>query len=188
MSTNSSSPQVNGVMAPQSAFIQHILGYPVIHYGVDTFKSNPYGQKSLQIGDSAYKRIESITKPVMQYVMKPYQYFQPYVKKVDDIGDKTLSRVDKTFPVVMKPTDELYDDAKSIVLFPIRLGQTSKDHVLSTYNAECKKVGGDGIVTIGKAAVSTAVIITFETVNSVTDYLSTRKNQVKMSIDEKINN
>lgn len=187
MSATTETPQVNGDV-PHSAFLNHLLGYPLISDGVSTFKSNPYGQKSIELGDSAYKTINSYAKPVYSYIAKPYQYVEPYVKKADDLGDKTLSKVDEKFPVVKKPTGELYADAKSLVFLPIRTAQSGKDHVLSTYNAECKKVGGESIVTYTKALVSTALIITYETLNQVSTFLSAKKEETKIAIEEKANN
>jgi len=179
-----SAPQVNGD-GPHSAFIEHLLNYPVINDGVTTFKSNPYGQKSIELSDSAYK---TFAQPVMPYFSKPYQYVSPYVKKVDDLGDKTLCKVDEKFPIVKKPTGQLYDDAKSIVLFPIRIGQSGKEHVISTYDAEVKKVGGDNIVTYGKALLTTALILTTEAITTASNFLGAKKDDAKATLDEKTNN
>merc|ERR1712093_874997 len=44
-------PQVNGE-APSSAFLSHLISYPVISDSISTFKSNPYGAKSLSITTS----------------------------------------------------------------------------------------------------------------------------------------
>jgi hypothetical protein len=162
-----------------------LLGYPFINDGVSTFKSNPYGQKSIEIGDSAYK---TFAVPVMPYFSKPYQFVSPYIKKADSLGDMTLSKVDERFPVVKKPTGELYEDARNLVMMPYRVSLAGKDHVLSTYSTEKKKVGGENLMTYGKAIITTALIITSETVTSVSSYLTTKKEGVKNSVDEKANN
>lgn len=179
-----STPQVNGD-GPHSAFIEHLFAYPVVHDGVATFKSNPYGQKSLELSDSAYK---TFAGPMMPYLQKSYQYVSPYVKKVDDLGDKTLCKVDERFPMVKKPTGELLDDAKSIVLLPIRVGQSGKEHVFSTYDAEVKKVGGENIVTYGKAFLTTALILTTEALTTASNFLGAKKDEAKATLDEKANN
>ena len=154
-----------------------------------TFKQNPYGQRSLQLGDSAYK---TFAQPVLPYFSKPYQYVSPYVKKVDSLGDQTLSQVDARFPIVKKPTGELYADAKSAVLFPLRKGMEGRNHVLATYGDERKKVaGGDsdaGIVTSGKAIISTTLVLANETLALITGFLSSRKAEVKAEVGEKVNN
>lgn len=161
---------------------QHILAYPVVNDGVSTFKSNPYGQKSLELGDSAYR---TFAAPVLPYLSRPYQYVAPYVKKADDLGDKTLSKVDEKFPVVKKPTNEIINDAKSIVLFPLRVGQSGKEHVLNTYDSEFKKNGGDGYINYGKAALTTVLIITTETLTTVTSFLGNQKDKARQTMDEK---
>jgi len=179
-----SGQQVNGDV-PHSAFLEHILNYPVISDSITTFKSNPYGQKSIALSDSAYK---TFAQPVLPYLSKPYQYVLPYVKKVDDLGDKTLSKVDETFPIVKKPTDELFNDAKTIALFPLRISQSGKDYIFSTYASECKKVGGDNLVTYGKAALTTALVVTTQAFNTASSFLGNKKEEAKAKAEDKAKN
>lgn len=157
----------------------------MIHDGINTIKSNPYGQKSIELGDSAYK---TFAQPVIPYFSKPYQYVSPYVKKADDLGDKTLSAVDERFPVVKKPAGEIYQDARNLVLLPLRTGLAGKDHVLETYNGEVKKVGGDNLVTYSKALLTTTLIVTTEVIQTIGSFLHTKKEQTKSVVDEKVNN
>jgi hypothetical protein len=166
---------------------QHLLDYPVIHDGVETFKGNPYGQKSLQLSDSAYK---TFAAPVIPYLQKPYQYVSPYVKKADDLGDKALSKVDERIPVVKKPTGELYSEATDLVLFPYHKGIAGKDHLLSVYSSEYKKAGGENghnLVVYGKAAVGTAIVVTAEALQVLTGFLGQKKAQAQSAV-EKANN
>jgi hypothetical protein len=157
----------------------------VIDSGLKTFKSNPYGQKSIELSDSAYK---TFAQPVLPFLNKPYQYVSPYVKKADDLGDKTLTTIDERFPVVKKPAGELYQGARDIVLFPLRTGLAGKDHVFETYNGECKKVGGEGLVTYSKALLTTTLIVTTEIVQGISGFLGAKKEQTKSAADEKMNN
>ncbi|KAK5656279.1 hypothetical protein OQA88_5042 [Cercophora sp. LCS_1] len=180
----SNNVQVNGDV-PHSAFIEHLLAYPVVNDSVSTFKANPYGQKSLELTDSAYR---TFAAPFLPYFSKPFQYVSPYVKKADDLGDKTLSTLDEKFPIVKKPTNEIVGDAKKIAMFPLRVGQTGKEHVLSTYEVEFKKVEGNSLVSYGKAALTTVLIITTETLTTVSNYFGNRKNQARQAIEEKANN
>lgn len=149
---------------------------------INTFKQNPLGQKSLSLADQGY---QTFAKPILPYLSKPYQYVHPYVAKLDSIGDSTLSKVDEKFPVVKKPTSELYDDATGIALFPLRKGLEVKDYVLKTYNTECKKVGGEGPVTMGKAAVTTTLVVTSDALNWLSNYLGAKKEQTKEVVNEK---
>ncbi len=157
----------------------------MIKDGVSTFKSNPYGQKSLQLGDSAF---QTFAKPVLPLFSKPMAYISPLVKKADNLGDKTLSNIDARFPVVKKPTEELYADAKGLVLYPLQVSQAGRDHVLNTFSSERKKIGDETMVTYGKAAVSTAYIITTETITTVSTYLTARKEEAKSAVEEKTTN
>jgi len=173
---------VNGD-APSSAFISHLTSYPFFSDSITTFKQNPLGQKSLSLADQGY---QTFAKPILPYFSKPYQYVHPYVAKLDSIGDSTLSKVDEKFPVVKKPTGELYDNATGIAFFPLRKGLEGKDYVLKTYNTECKKVGGEGLVTMGKAAVTTTLVVTSDALSWLSNYLGAKKEQTKEVVNEKI--
>ncbi|KAI4866402.1 hypothetical protein F4820DRAFT_251453 [Hypoxylon rubiginosum] len=168
--------QVNGDVHPSSATLSHITGYPVISDSIAYIKGNPYGQKSIELGDSAYK---TFAKPVIPYFAKPYQYVQPYVKKADLIGDDALSKIDAHVPVLKKSTDELWTEGKNFVFFPVRKGFETKDHVFDVYSSEYKKVGGGSLVTSGKALVSTGLVITSETLAWIGDLLRAGKVQAK---------
>lgn len=167
---------------------QHLTGYPIVHDGVETFKANPYGQKSLQLGDSAF---QTFAVPVLPYLSKPYQYVEPYVKKADDLGDKALGKVDERWPVVKKPTGELYSDARGLFLFPYHKAFEGKDHVLSVYSSEHKKAGGEngsGLILPVKAAVATALVITAETVRFIGEFLNSKKAHAQQAVDNKVHN
>jgi len=175
-------PQVNGDK-PSSAFFSHLFSYPIISDSISTYKSNPLGQKSLDITYTGYERLG---KPILPYLSGPYQYVSPYVAKADSLGDSTLSSIDSKFPVVKKPTGELYSDGKSIVFFPLRVGNGGKDYVLNTYNSEVKKVGGDGgIVTYGKAAVTTGIVLSQDLSAWLTSFVKDKKVEAKEIKDEK---
>jgi len=181
-----SPPQVNGdSTSPSSAFLSHLFSYPLISDTVSTIKDNPYGKRSLDLTSEGYEKFAS---PLLSYFAKPYQYVSPYVKKADSIGDNTLSTIDSKFPIVKKPTGELYSDGKSIVFFPLKKGSEGKDYVFSTYNTEVKKVGGEGIVTYGKAAVSTGLIVSTEALSWLGDFLKGKKAEAKEVSNEKFNN
>ena len=114
------------------------------------------------------------------------------MKKADDFGNQTLVKVDERWPVVKKPTSELYTDAKGFVLLPLHKGYEGRDHVLSIYSSEYKKANGDngdsfGLIPTGKAAVATALVLTGETVRFIGDYLSAKKEQAHNAVDNKAN-
>jgi len=117
-------------------WLQHLLNYPLISDGITTFKSNEYAQRSIKLGDSAY---QTFAAPVLPWIAKPYGYISPYVQRADSIGDKALDRVDERFPVVKKPTNELYNDTRSLILLPYNKSIEGRDHVFQVYSSEIKK-------------------------------------------------
>jgi hypothetical protein len=187
----SNTAQVNGETTPQeqtinSLFLEHLLTYPLVKDGVTTIQSNQLGQKSIQIGDTAYRRLAG---PVIPYLSRPYQYVSPYLEKADAIGEETLKRVDERFPAIKKPTGELYADAKNLVLLPYQKGLEGKQRVLDIYSDECRKLSGkDNFVMYGKAAVGTAFAIGGQTFNWVNSYLAAKKEDAKSAVNEKANN
>lgn len=181
------SPQVNGDLPNSthaSLFLQHLLNYPVISDGLDTFKSNEYGQRSIKLGDAAY---QTFAAPVLPWFAKPYQYVSPYVQKADSIGDKTLERLDERFPIVKKPTNEVYNETKGLILFPYNKGLEGKDHVLEVYSSEYKRTEQAGIVAHGKAAVTTVLVVSNETLTWLTGFLHAKKQETSPAVNDKIN-
>ncbi|RYP91203.1 hypothetical protein DL770_002680 [Monosporascus sp. CRB-9-2] len=172
--------QVNGDVHPSSATLSHMTRYPVVSDSLSYIKRNPYGQKSIELGDSAY---QALAKPVSSYLSKPYQYVSPYVKKADTIGDQVLSKVDERLPALKKPTGELWTEGKNLVFFPLRKGFETRDHVLRIYNSEYKNVGADGVVAYGKAMLSTGLIVSHEALNWIGEYLRAGKAKAKESSD-----
>lgn len=83
------------------------------------------------------------------------------------MGVQTLSRVDGRFPVFKKPTDELYTDAKNLMLFPYQRGLEGKGHVLEAYPAECKRLGGGSLLVYSRALVGAVFTIGGETLDWV---------------------
>ncbi|KAI5864389.1 hypothetical protein GGS23DRAFT_497372 [Durotheca rogersii] len=173
--------QVNGEVHPSSATLSHLTGYPVVSDGIAYFKGNPYGQKSIELGDSAYK---TFAKPVIPLLTKPYQYVEPYVKRADLIGDDALTKIDQRVPALKKPTSELWAEGKNFAFFPVRKGLETRDHVFDVYNSEYKKVGGEGLVTSGKALVSTGLFVTSEALAWISDLLKAGKVQAKEASSE----
>ena len=99
---HATSEMVNG--DSQSKFISHLTSYPVVSDGVETFKSNPYGRKSLDLADSAYQRV---VKPVEPHFETAYSYAKPYVGKADELGDSGLGYIDSKFPIVKEDTSAI---------------------------------------------------------------------------------
>lgn len=171
--------EVNGV--PHSAFLEHLLNYPLISDSVSTIQSYPIAQKTVDLTTSTYNRLESTFKP---YLSTPYSYISPYVSKADSLGDSTLSNIDERFPIVKKPTDEVVASARSVVFLPVRKGQEGRDHVLSVYQDQRKGFEGEGVVIFVRASASTALTVTAETLAWVRTVLAGKAKEVKEVKDD----
>jgi len=124
----------------------------------------------------------------MPYLSRPYQYVSPYVKKADDLGDKTLSHIDQRFPVVTKPTAELYNDTKSMVLLPYRKSVEGGHHIIDVYSDERKQHGDGMIVPLGKALFGTVLVVTTETLTYVRSWLNSAKREAQEVSEKAANN
>ncbi|KAL7922917.1 hypothetical protein ACQKWADRAFT_312453 [Trichoderma austrokoningii] len=176
-------PQVNGDVAShvQSAFLQHLLSFPLVSDGVHTVAANEYAQRSFKLGDSAY---QTFAAPILPYFAGPYGYVSPYVQKADTFGDKTLDRIEERFPIIKKPTNDLYNDTRGLILLPYQKGLEGKDHVFQVYASELKKLEQQGVVAQGKAAVSTAFVVSNETLAWLSSFVAVKKGD---ATKEKIN-
>ncbi len=86
-----------------------------------------------------------------------------------------------------KPIGELYDEGKAIVFFPLKKTNEGKDYVLGVWGGEKKKVGGEGLVTYGKAALATSLIVSADAYNYVVSFLSKKSTETKEVANEKLN-
>lgn len=157
------------------------MDYPLISDSFNTFKTNDLGQRSIKLTDSAYK---TFAAPVVPYFAKPYEYISPYIQKADSIGDKTLSKIDERFPVVKKPTGDLYKETKGLIFLPLQKGLEGKDHVLQVYSTEIKKNEQQGLVAHGKAAVTTVLVVSNETLSWLSSFLSAKKAEASQKVNQ----
>ena len=74
------------------------------------------------------------------------------------------------------------------MFFPLKKGTETKDYVFGTYQGEMKKVGGEGLVTYGKAAVATGFIVGGDTYNFLLSFLGQKKAEAKEVTKEKTSN
>lgn len=187
--TSKMAHQVNGdVPSSSSAFLSHLISYPFISDSIQTFKSNPYGAKSLTITNDTYQKLG---KPLLPYLSKPYQYVSPYVARADSIGDSTLSTLDERFPAVKKPTGEFVDSTRGLLSLPLKKGTEGKEYVFGVYEGEVKKVGGqegqkNGVFVYGKAAVATGLIVGNEVFGWLGQFLQQKKAEAKEVTNEKL--
>jgi len=181
-SSTMSTPLTNGEKS-HSKVISHITSYPVVSDSIDTYKSNPYGKKSIDLANTAYSKFGS---PLLPYLQTPYSYVAPYVEKADSFADSTLSTVDSKFPIVKEDTQKVKGTIVDFAFFPLRLAGSGKAYVFGTFNDEYKKTGGDdGIFKLAKATISTELKVGHDTLNYIISYwnkgkeaATEKKNQV----------
>jgi hypothetical protein len=148
------------------------MSYPIVDQSVKTVKSNKYGQQGITFSKSAYNTAyNTLAAPVVPYFETPYSYIHPYIVKADELGDKTLNKVDSTFPIITKPTNEAYSDVKGYAMFPVRKTNEGKDHVFNVYSNE-KSKHGDGMVPFSKALVTTVLVLMTETAEMVRNLMT----------------
>ncbi|KAL5603769.1 hypothetical protein FOVSG1_006519 [Fusarium oxysporum f. sp. vasinfectum] len=168
------SSQLNDNAGPahHSAFLQHLLSYPVISDGVHTSKAGKYGQRSLRFGNAAY---QTFAATATTWFQKPYQHLLPYIQQVDSFGDNILYYVDKRFPMIQKPTEELYNDTKGLIFLSYHKGLEARDHVVQVYHSEYKKNEQLGLAAYGKAAVTTVLGVSNEVLSGLSCFLHPKK-------------
>ncbi|KAH7202486.1 hypothetical protein DER44DRAFT_812870 [Fusarium oxysporum] len=164
----------NSLSVASGVLDQHLLNYPVINDGIHASKSNEYGRRSIKLGDAAY---QTFAAPIIPYFSKPYQC----------LGGNALDRIDKRFPVVKKPTEELYRDTRALILLPYHKGLEGKDHVFQVYSSEAKKNEQAGLVAHGKAAATTVLVVSNETLFWISSFLHQKKAETINTVNEKIN-
>ncbi|KAJ5736795.1 uncharacterized protein N7483_001920 [Penicillium malachiteum] len=176
-------PIVNGEKA-HSQFLDHLVSYPFISDSISLFKSNPYGAKSLEYADQGYARF---AKPVLPYFSTPYSYIAPYVTRADSLGDQGLSQIDNHFPLIREETQKIRGTIYNHASYPVRVAGDVKDHVFDTYGTEYKKAGGSGIMNTGKAAFTTSLLLSQESLGWVYGLVQKTKEEVKEAVHEKTN-
>lgn len=149
--------------------------------GISYVKSNPYGQKSIEITNAAYSRL---VKPTFPYLEKPASYAKPYVAKADEVGENILNKIDEKFPVLKSETEEIKSTVVDYIHWPAKVAGEQRDYILKTYNDEYKRCGGDGVVAGGKALVSGSMVITSEWLSFFASLLQQKKEEAAGKVKE----
>lgn len=157
-----------------SEFINKLTSYPVVNDTLEAVKSNPYGKKSLDLSQAGYDKFVS---PFVPYAERPYGYVKPYVGKVDDLASVGLSKVDQTFPIIKETPENIKSTILDYAYFPFRVVGDGKDYIIQTYSSEYKKCGGDGLVSGGKAMITTSLVVTSDTLAWLSSFLSEKKEE-----------
>lgn len=176
-----SSPTVNGDSS-HSQTISHLTNYPLVSEILKTYQSNSLGAKTISAYNSAYT---TFVDPVKPYLQTPYSIVSPYLETVDGFGDRSLSTIDNHFPA-LKSTDfeKLKGTTYDVVSFPFKVAGSTRDYAFTTYNDEYKKTGGEGVVTSGKALISTQIRIAAEALQAIGNFLGPKKDDLQANYEK----
>lgn len=82
----------------------------------------------------------------------------------------------------------MYGTVLDFAFMPLRMAGDGKDYVLNTYSSEYKKCGGDGLVSGGKALITTGLVVTSDSLAWLSSFLAAKKEQTKEVAKEKTGN
>jgi len=183
-----SEPATNGG-EPHSQFLSHLTSFPVVSDTISTYKTNPYGAKSISFFNSAYTRFDSILyKPVAPYLQTPISYVTPYIVKVDSLGDSGLSSLESRFPIVKEETATLREKAQGYTGYPFKLYDDGKSNLFSIYNEEYTKYEKQGYGKIfgrARAAVDTELRLLTSVVQYGSEWLLQAQKKTEEAVHKK---
>ena len=162
--------------------MQHLTSYPVVSESITTFKSNPYGARSINLADTVHTKL---VKPVVPYAQKPYGYISPYVARADQIAASGLDKVDARFPIIKEDTEKIKGTVVGYAYAPFVFVGKGKEYLTNTYGSEYKKCGGPGYMAGGKAIVTTGLIVTSDVLGWVGSFIAEKKVQGEQAVKDK---
>ncbi|RVD89956.1 uncharacterized protein DFL_000942 [Arthrobotrys flagrans] len=180
----------NGETQSNSAFLNHLVGLPVVSDGVSYFKGHPVGQRSLSISQSVY---DTFVKPFSPYIAKANVYAGPYVTKADKFANSGLDQLEERVPIVKEPTAKLKERITNLLVYhtahdALAFGNKKKDYALKVYNDEYNKAsnGQKSLVSAAKAGISTTFILSTQTIGWIAGYLTAKKEEVQETANETV--
>jgi hypothetical protein len=186
--TMTSEPTTNGGEL-HSQFLSHLTSYPLVSDGITTYKSNPYGAKSIDLFNSAYTRFDStIYKPISPYLATPYSLVVPYLTKLDSLGDSGLSFVDSKVPVIKEDTATLKGKITDYAGYPFKLVDDGKRSLLEIYGEEFSKYEKQGYgktFSRTRALVDTDIRVIAALVQYGADWLLAAQKKAEETIHKK---
>jgi len=141
---------------PSSVFLSHLTSYPIVSDSITTYKTNPYGAKSISIFSSAYSTAYSTLYPRLSpFLQTPYSFVEPYLVKADSLGDSGLSTLESKFPIVKEDTTTIQQKVQGVAGYPFAVVGKGKEYVTKTWEEEYSKSEGTGVFKTGRAVIGT---------------------------------
>jgi len=154
-SNKMSDTSINGEK-PSSQFLSHLTSYPIVSDSITTYKSNPYGAKSISLVNSAYSTALSTLYPRLSpYLQTPYSYVKPYLVKADSLGDSGLNTLESRFPIVKENTSTIQEKVQGVAGYPFVIVGQGREFVSKTWQDQYSKSEGQGVFKAGRAVIGT---------------------------------
>ena len=101
--------------------------------------------------------------PVLPYLSTPISIASPYLKQADKLGDSSLNTIDGYVPALKyEGFEQLRERAAGMAGWPLKVLGEGREYVGKVYKEENGKVGGEGLVKVGKSVLSTELRIVAE--------------------------
>jgi len=170
---------------PSSQFISHLTSYPIVSDSITTYKSNPYGAKSISIFNSAYSTAYTTIYPrVSPYLQTPYSYVQPYLVKADSLGDSGLSTLESKFPIVKENTSAIQEKVQGVAGYPFVVVGKGREFVSKTWEEEYNSSQGSGVFKTGRAVIGTELKLGAAVIEYLRQVLGKAKEEGKTIIEK----
>jgi hypothetical protein len=155
--------------------------------GITTYKSNPYGAKTISVASQAVNIITAnVYKPLSPYLKGPYSIVAPYVVKVDSLGDTGLTKLESRFPIVKEDTATLQKTVTGYAGYPLELADKGKSYVLKVYDERYGyHEGKNKLARMGFAAFDTQVTIVGKTFETIANYIHQKTEESKAKFEQK---
>ncbi|XP_069137293.1 perilipin-2-like isoform X2 [Argopecten irradians] len=110
-----------------------------------TKDSSPIICSTLNMAESGIKTVAETTKPMVER-------YQPQIERVNKYACEQLDNLEKNYPVIKKPTDELMADGKELIQPTIdrvnAVRQYSTDTISKVRTGDVKQIGKDTVSTV----------------------------------------
>ncbi|OBT39455.1 hypothetical protein VE00_11023 [Pseudogymnoascus sp. WSF 3629] len=146
----------NESVVSKSQFLSHLQTYPLLTSFYTTLTTHPYATTPLSL---THRTIDTLTPYATPFVTPVAPYVTPYLVKLDSLADSGLSAFDARVPAAKKPTQELYDEARTVVLTPYTLSKEGSEFVWKTYEGEVKRADAKGVIGYSRAVVGTGFVV-----------------------------
>ncbi|TXB98867.1 hypothetical protein FocTR4_00012330 [Fusarium oxysporum f. sp. cubense] len=115
-----------------------------------------------------------------------------HASKSNEYGRRSIKLGDAAYQTFAAPIIPYFSKpyqcvSPALILLPYHKGLEGKDHVFQVYSSEAKKNEQAGLVAHGKAAATTVLVVSNETLFWISSFLHQKKAETINTVNEKIN-